>query len=234
MDKGVFGKMLDCPGVFAPGDVELLRQERDSYPYCAPLQVLSLLADKSAGAVMWEQFSLPRVSLYMMDPHRLQELLTVPAKPKPAETQGQAAEVKEPVKEKEQLEQKESVKPVVPSEDFDILKEINAYQEVSFKTAPKSVILTNFLEKDGGIVLDDEGFEEVSVQELAKKSIVSEGLLATESMAVILEGQGKLEQAIAVYNKLMVKYPEKSSIFAARIADAEARLAQVNKEKTKK
>ena len=109
-----------------------------------------------------------------------------------------------------------------------MLKEINEYQEVSFKTAPKSVILSNFLEKDGGIVPDFDTFDNVSVQELAKKSILPSGILETETLAVILEKQGKLAQAAAVYEKLMVNNPEKSSTFAVRIAELKA---QINENK---
>ena len=119
-------------------------------------------------------------------------------------------------------------KPQQP-ENFDVLKEINEYQEVSFKTAPKSVILSNFLEKDGGIVPDFDTFDNVSVQELAKKSILPSGILETETLAVILEKQGKLAQAAAVYEKLMVNNPEKSSTFAVRIAELKAQINENNK-----
>jgi hypothetical protein len=107
---------------------------------------------------------------------------------------------------------------------FDVLQAINSYQEVSFKTAPKSVILTNFLEKDGGIKLSEEDFEEVPVQELAKKSILANESLESETLALVLEKQGKLAQALAMYEKLMINNPEKSSTFAVRIAALKERL----------
>ncbi len=104
------------------------------------------------------------------------------------------------------------------------MQEINEYQEVSFKTAPKSVILSNFLENDGGIVAETDAFNDVSVQELAKKSILPSDFLETETLAVILEKQEKFQQALAVYEKLMVNNPEKSSTFAVRIAEIKAKM----------
>jgi hypothetical protein len=104
------------------------------------------------------------------------------------------------------------------------LHEINAYQDVTFKTAPKSVILSNFLEKDGGITLDSDAYDAVSVQELAQNSIRPSDSVESETLAVILEKQGKLQQALAMYEKLMVNNPEKSSTFAVRIAELQSKL----------
>lgn len=206
MDKSTFGQMLGTPGAFTSEQLAGLQKVRDEHPYCAPVQVLLLMADKAGNVPLWEVQSLPRVSLYMMDEGWLHEQL----KSQPDGTT------------KRQVLSAASGGDAAAHEEYDILKEINAYQEVSFKTAPKSVILSNFLEKDGGIVLDGTAFEDVPVQELAKKSIQFDESLETETMAVMLVKQGKRDKAIAIYKKLISKYPEKSSIFAARIVEAES------------
>lgn len=213
MEKSDLGNIMDTPSSITAVQLEALRRERDAHPYSAPLQVVSLMADKLGGTPLWETQTMPRVALYMMDAGRLDSLLDGCTR------QPAAHEVKPPTIRQESVE----TVPVVEAEgEFDILKEINAYQEVSFKTAPKSVILSNFLEKDGGIRLEEMDFEEVSVQDLAKKSIQSTEPLETETMAVILMRQGKVDAAVAIYRKLISKYPEKSSIFAARIEEAES------------
>lgn len=199
---------MDNPGSITAGQVEVLRRERDEHPYCAPLQVLSLLADKMGGTPLWET-QTPRVSLYMTEAGHLYSLLE---DKKPQSTASPSRHT--PTTQHETAAKGDS--------EFDILKEINAYQEISFKTAPKSVILTNFLEKDGGIRLDAESFKEVPVQDLAKKSIQPTESLETETMAIMLIRQGKIDSGVAIYKKLISKYPEKSSIFAVRIAEAES------------
>ena len=212
MDKSELGHILDHPAGITSAQVEALRRERDEHPYSAPLQVLALIADKMGGTPLWES-QQSRVALYMMDAGRLDSLLTAKSQ-KPTTKSQHAQSVTPPATATKPAEE--------PEGDFDILKEINAYQEVSFKTAPKSVILSNFLEKDGGIRLDEAAFESVPVQELAKKSIQPSETLETETMAIMLVRQGKIEPAVAIYRKLISKYPEKSSIFAARIAEAES------------
>ena len=226
MDKNVFGRLMDHPGRLTPEEWDELRRERDRYPFSAPLQVLSLLADKANGAALWEQQALPRVVLYMQDVDRLYEQMEASA--------SAAAPVAKEEAQSRPAREKVAESPVAPppNEDvetdgpFDVLQAINSYQEVSFKTAPKSVILSNFLEKDGGIALSDSGFEEVSIQELAKKSISVDNSLESETLAIVLERQGKYAQALAMYEKLMLNNPEKSSTFAVRIAALKTLLSE--------
>ena len=53
---------------------------------------------------------------------------------------------------------------------------------------------------------------------LAENS-VSESECATETMAKIFEKQGFFKEAIKIYEKLNLKYPEKSVYFANRISE---------------
>ena len=220
MDKKSFCNLLDHPGSITPDEWDALRRERDSHPYSALLQVLSLLADKANGAPLWEKQSLPTVSLYVQDAGRLYGQLRDGIQPPPQPPQPSQPQVP--------ASPTTTVAPQAPQPaDFDIMQEINEYQEVSFKTAPKSVILSYFLENDGGIVAETDAFNDVSVQELAKKSILPSDFLETETLAVILEKQEKFQQALAVYEKLMVNNPEKSSTFAVRIAEIKAKMNRI-------
>lgn len=100
---------------------------------------------------------------------------------------------------------------------IDILSEINTYQEISFKTAPKSVILSNFLQiatPDGGDLSSETA---TPAEGSDKKSLQADASLGTETLAIILEKQCKYDKALAIYENLLAHNPEKSSIFAPRI-----------------
>jgi segregation and condensation protein B len=60
----------------------------------------------------------------------------------------------------------------VSDEEFDVMEAINSYQDVlSFKTAPKSVIIEKFLESEGDKNQKNPSNERLSIEELGKKSV---------------------------------------------------------------
>ncbi len=74
---------------------------------------------------------------------------------------------------------------------------------------------------------DEEKEEERQVvdeaKELAAKSVVENFDIATETLAAVLEEQGHYRKAIAMYERLMLKYPEKSTFFAAKIEELKSK-----------
>ncbi len=113
---------------------------------------------------------------------------------------------------------------VTENASYDIFNEINTFQEVSFKTAPKSVILSNFLQASPAEDVKKVQSEPQPVVHDDKKSIDPDEFLGTETLAVILEKQGRVEQALAIYKNLLAHNPEKSSNFAPQIERLETLL----------
>ena len=217
MDKSAFNIKLTNLCSYSMMDKSEIQAEKNRYPYCALLQMMDILSDKATGTMQWSERFLPKTMLYFSDFEKFNDYLE----------RVTFTEIQTPadIKAKEQVEQAKSQEySANESETFDIMKEINSYQEVSFKTAPKSVILSKFLET-GNYKPEELGdAESVSVDDLGKKSVRVDESLDTETLAVVFEKQGKFDRAIAVYEKLIAKYPEKSSTFAIRISELKMKL----------
>lgn len=207
MDKSIFNDIVSRPYKFTFNEKREIQSAKSKYPYCAPLQILDLLSDKACAIPNWET-SQTRSKLYATSNKHLESLLnaTLPASTIAPETET----IKQEIAATKKIEQAQS-------EPFDVMKEINTYQEVSFKTAPKSVILSKFLESGPSFEAENAPENAIPIEELAKKSIQDNQSVETETLAVILEKQGKYEKAISIYEKLSSLNPEKSSIFASRI-----------------
>ncbi|KWW29819.1 MAG: hypothetical protein AUK63_1215 [bacterium P3] len=189
MDATLFSNLLQSGHVLTPEEWRQAEEASQQYPYCAPLQLLAFQAAVLMGDAAPAAERRASVALCLPDPG----CLDTPHFQRPAET----------------LQDPPSV---------DILKEINAYHEVSFKTAPKSVILSHFLDTAGYDVSSESVSDSQSIEELGRVSLQRDDEICTETLAQILARQGKHSEAIEVYGKLMRKYPEKSATFADRIA----------------
>lgn len=196
MDKKGFAEKVAMPVSFSSQERGWLHAMADKYPFSSVVATMALLADHA------HQFDTPEsrrsVTLAMCNSDGLAEMLehAVPA-----------------------------ATPMPPREepqDFDILNEINTFQEVSFKTAPKSVILSKFLQVGPKDAAEMASAPHQHEQIDDKKSLRADDSLGTETLAVILEQQGKYEHALAIYKNLLTQNPEKSSTFAPRIERLEA------------
>ena len=91
------------------------------------------------------------------------------------------------------------------------------------KTAPKKAekklskaeIIDKFIAENPSISRPkQEFFNPISA---AQESVIDQENIVSETLAMIYEKQGYFEKAISIYEKLKLKYPEKSIIFAGRI-----------------
>lgn len=82
-------------------------------------------------------------------------------------------------------------------------------------------IINSFLQKETNVISPTNDTIEFSPSNLARLSIVDDGDFITETLAQIYHNQGNLPKALSAYNKLLLKYPEKKTYFAAQIEKIE-------------
>jgi len=63
----------------------------------------------------------------------------------------------------------------------------------------------------------DSNSDQLQIPEIARQSVADNLELASETYADILTQQGEYEKAIAVYHRLILKFPEKTAFFAGKI-----------------
>lgn len=96
----------------------------------------------------------------------------------------------------------------------------NDAQTVSFKV-PKKIdpIIERFIREEPQIKPPNP--EKLTLKNMAKQSAEDVREIVTETLAKIYADQGHYNKAIEAYEKLSLKYPEKSSYFAERISELE-------------
>lgn len=85
------------------------------------------------------------------------------------------------------------------------------------KPKSKEALIDKFIETNPSIPRPTETFQNITT---AHNSIVDQENIVSETLAHIYLNQGHVEKAISIFEKLILKYPEKSSYFATLIEQA--------------
>ena len=183
-----------------------IQSEKTTYPYCSLLQLMDLLSDKATNVYQWESRSLPKISIYVPNRQFLKKYLEN-VKETPIVSQQQ-------LDLKAEIEKKKDLEDSMSTQNIDVFDEINSYQEVSFRTAPK---VEQFLDVQTPAVGTSSSNEYPSIEELEKESLQLKQDVVSETLAILFEKQKDYKRAIETYEQLSLKYPEKSSTFAVQI-----------------
>jgi hypothetical protein len=113
----------------------------------------------------------------------------------------------------------------IPQNGEDILISI-VEQEITPQQAQKSEeqrrqqqIIEGFMKKNPRIQRQDNNLEPVSIDLSGRVAESGSGSIETEAFAKILIRQGKIEKAIDLYQKLILKKPEKRNYFAKKLSE---------------
>ena len=94
-------------------------------------------------------------------------------------------------------------------------KQRNEKDKTTTKPLSRKELIEKFIHENPSITRPKaEFYNPISV---AQNSIIDQENIVSETLAKIYEKQGYVEKAISIYEKLGLKYPEKSRYFAAQI-----------------
>lgn len=216
MQAEQFLKLLRDPHNITPEDVAALRDLLRVYPYFQTVYALLAKAAYTKDQLHAGQ-AVQRAAVYVTDRNYLKALLE--NKPPFVAPVSDATSVTSGLNLKE-----EKIKPAERGHDY-----VNSYINTIQQKAQRKVTNHKSLAQLGSIqafLQKNVDFRAKSFQsipsaalqvDLAQKSTVLHDDLATENLARVLQQQGKLKQALAIYERLVLKFPEKRTYFTLLI-----------------
>lgn len=94
--------------------------------------------------------------------------------------------------------------------------------EKNEKPRSKNEIIDRFIQNEPSIKRPNTGFYDAV--EVAKESVVDKENIVSETLANIYMDQGLYEKAVSIYEKLILKFPEKSTYFAPLVEKAKSNI----------
>ncbi len=208
-----FLKLLQDPRQISSDDLQGLQDLVQRYPYFQLAYALLAKTTRDRGAPNVDK-AVQTAAVYATDRGHLKAFLegTLPlATPAPGamspplaleEQNSPQGETHDFVNDYINTIQKKAQRKITKTESLAQLDSIQTFLQngVCFKTTSLSISSDAELQAD-----------------LTQKSTTFHDDLATETLAQILWQQGKLQRALAIYEKLVLRFPEKKTYFAALI-----------------
>ena len=239
MNRQQFLKWMDNPALLNAESIHDLQQLARDYPYFQTARLLHLLNLKLTQDYRFEP-ELRQVAAYAADRARLKDLLGIfekseGGKPatreelfnqhaKNAREDSQLKNLEEMIKESlHEIEIKQSRLRELIEEKKAMVGESEAQPEelqdsrkdFSLRPLPKDDLLDEFIRQEKNKT--DVHVTFYNPEESARRSIEENDGILSETLARLVAAQGKKDKAIEIYQKLMLKNPQKSSYFAAQI-----------------
>jgi len=241
MNRQQFYQWMDDPlSLSAESTTALLELTRE-YPYFQTARILYLLNLKLMQDYHYDA-ELRRVAVLAADRARLRHWLILrddkpsvfEAKPEKAVSdkdeaaeqfrQSQLKELEEQIRASlREIEENKSKLQQLLEEKRSIVEELDLQEEPeaasdegsALRPLPKDHLLEAFIREKTDQAQGRANF--FNPMESARKSIEDNDEILSETLARLVAAQGKKDKAIKIYQKLMLKYPQKSSYFAAQI-----------------
>ena len=210
VDKDTFSNLVKHPNQVDTEVISKLEATVKAFPYCQIPYSLLAKASILSGTEEFEK-AKPLAAAYALSRIALQQLV---------ESNNDRYDATADVQENVEIKEKPA-----PQDGEDILISIVA-QEAAVIQLQKTeeqrrqqLIIEGFMKKNPRILRQESNVEPVFVDLSGRVALTGTGSIETEAFAKILIRQGKIEKAIDVYQKLILKNPEKRNYFAKKLSE---------------
>jgi tetratricopeptide (TPR) repeat protein len=210
IDKDTFSQLVKRPHAVGADVIPQLEATIKAFPFC---QISYSLLAKASSLTSAEKLdeTRPRAAAYALSRVALQQLVE-----NDTERYDASVNIEEVIEAQDKA---------IPQNGEDILISI-VEQEITPQQAQKSEeqrrqqqIIEGFMKKNPRIQRQDNNLEPVSIDLSGRVAESGSGSIETEAFAKILIRQGKIEKAIDLYQKLILKKPEKRNYFAKKLSE---------------
>ncbi|NIJ53308.1 hypothetical protein [Dyadobacter arcticus] len=208
IEKEVFSQLVKHPREISADIIASLEGTIKAFPYC---QIsYSLLAKAYAGTEKLDE-TRPKAAAYALSRVALQQLV-----------ENNTERYDASVNIEEILEAQEKA---VPQNGEDILislveQQITPLQlQKSEEQKRQQQIIEGFMKKNPRMARQENNLEPIAIDLSGRVAESGAGNVETEAFAKILIRQGKIDKAIDVYQKLILKKPEKRNYFAKKLSE---------------
>jgi hypothetical protein len=229
MNKDIFSYLVAHPYNLSLTDIKTVEAITNQYPYC---QLAHTLLAKGYHTQYAEELAFEKIrhaSAHALSRNALRKLINGSFKNEQVVSVQGKYESEYLHKFNEEADNqaiKFESEPQKDISDRDILNNsvvVEDYfiDEIAQRRELQNSIIDSFLTKDPGLIRTTKSqLEAMGKQEdLSSGSVRLEKGIVTESYAKILTMQGRKDKAIEVYEKLILKFPEKKAYFASKIQE---------------
>jgi hypothetical protein len=229
MNKDIFSYLVAHPYNLSLTDVKTVEAITKQYPYC---QLAHTLLAKGYHTQYAEELAFEKIrqaSAHALSRNALRKVINGSFKNE------QVASVQEKFEseylhkfnensENQVVGSRENAIPEISDQELFLnspVVEDYMIDEIAQRKQLQNSIIDSFLTKDPGLIRTTKSqLEAMGKQEdLSVGSVRLEKGIVTESYAKILTMQGRKDKAIEVYEKLILKFPEKKAYFASKIQE---------------
>lgn len=211
IDKEQFDQLVKDPSLISADVIPQLEATIKAFPYCQiPYSILAK-ASSIAGSEKLDE-TRPRAAAYALSRVALQQLVE-----SDNERYDATVDVDEILEVSPEPQNGEDL--LINTVELQTAAQLQRTEE----QRRQQQIIEGFMKKNPRIARQDNNLEPVSVDLSGRLGGSNEGGIETEAFANILIRQGKIEKAIDVYQKLILKKPEKRNYFAKKLSELYAR-----------